>query len=57
MSEKKQSNFASPDITKLKLVVIDNRTKIYVPLTMSSEDARDRYWFNRGVSRPDVVKI
>jgi hypothetical protein len=56
MSEKKQNNCASPDITKLKSVVIDSRTRIYIPLTMSSEEAKDRYWLNRGVPRPDVNK-
>jgi hypothetical protein len=56
MSEKKHNCFTSPDITKLKSVVIDSRTRIYIPLNMSSEEARDRYWINRGVPRPDVVK-
>ncbi len=56
MSEKKQNNFTSPDITKLKSVVIDSRTRIYIPKNMSSEDARARYWLNRGIPRPDVVK-
>ncbi len=56
MSEKKQNHFTSPDMSKLKSVVIDSRTRIYVPLHMSSEEAIDRYWANRGVPRPDVVK-
>lgn len=56
MAEKKQNHFTSPDMSKLKSVIIDNRTRIYVPLHMSSEEARDRYWTNRGVPRPDVVK-
>lgn len=57
MIEKKHSICPSPDITKLKSVVIDNRTRIYIPLNMSSEEARERYWTNRGVPRPDAVKI
>jgi hypothetical protein len=56
MTEKKQNNCASPDITKLKSVIIDHRTRIYIPLNMSSEEAKDRYWANRGVPRPDAVK-
>ena len=57
MSEKKQNHFTSPDMSKLKSVVIDSRIRIYVPLHMSSEEARDRYWTNSGVPRTDVVKI
>ncbi|GEM_PF-2240682 len=56
MIEKKQNNCTSPDITKLKSVVIDSRTRIYIPMEMSSEEAKDRYWANRGVPRPDAVK-
>jgi hypothetical protein len=56
MAEKKQNNCVSPDISKLKSVIIDRRTRIYVPLNVSSEEARDRYWENRGVPRPDAVK-
>jgi hypothetical protein len=53
MSEKKQNFIGSPDISKLKSVIIDNRTRIYIPLNMSAEEARERYWLNRGVPRPD----
>jgi hypothetical protein len=56
MSEKKQNHYASPDMSKLKSVIIDSRTRIYIPMEMSSEEARERYWLNRGVPRPDVVK-
>ena len=56
MADKKHNQVPSPDISKLKTVIIDNRTRIYVPLNMSSEQARDRYWENRGVPRPDTAK-
>jgi hypothetical protein len=56
MAEKKQNHISSPDISKLKSVIIDNRTRIYVPIDMDPEKARDRYWQNRGVERPQTAK-
>ncbi|MDA3880842.1 MAG: hypothetical protein PF436_10680 [Prolixibacteraceae bacterium] len=56
MADKKQNHFAPPDMSKLKSVIIDNRTRIYIPLNMDAEQARERYWANRGVTKPDVVK-
>lgn len=56
MADKKQNHFTPPDMSKLKSVIIDNRTRIYIPLHMDAEEARDRYWTNRGVPRPDKVK-
>ncbi|MBN2806418.1 MAG: hypothetical protein JXR22_07145 [Prolixibacteraceae bacterium] len=56
MADKKQNNNTSPDISKLKSVIIDNRTRIYIPLDMSSEEARERYWSNRDVPKPVNTK-
>ena len=41
--EKKITVFKSPDLSKLKEVVIDHRTKIYVALDADVEEARTRY--------------
>ena len=43
MFEKKQSNYQSPDLSKLQEVVIDFRTKIYIAIGADSEEARSRY--------------
>ncbi|NLU37788.1 MAG: hypothetical protein GXX78_02750 [Bacteroidales bacterium] len=49
MIEKKQNHISSPDMSKLKVVVIDARTRIYVPLDEDPEVARARYWSHRDV--------
>jgi hypothetical protein len=46
MAEKKPAIFKSPDLSKLKEVVIDHRTKIYIAHDADIEKARERY-FNR----------
>ena len=38
-----KANFKSPDLSKLKAVIIDHRTTIYIALTADSEEARDKY--------------
>jgi hypothetical protein len=43
MSESKAINHKSPDLSKMKEVVIDHRTKIYIALTADAEEARSRY--------------
>jgi len=43
MFEKKQVILKSPDLSKLKEVVIDHRTKIYIALGADVEEARSRY--------------
>ena len=43
MYEKKQSNYTSPDLSKLQEVVIELRTKIYIPIGDDPEEARSRY--------------
>ncbi len=43
MIERKQTNFKTPDITKMQEVVIDDRTRIYIALGADPEEARNRY--------------
>jgi hypothetical protein len=52
MNEKKLKTYESPDLTKMKEVIIDHRTKIYISLTADSEEARIRY-----LSRPGARKL
>jgi hypothetical protein len=40
--EKKKSQ-PSPDISKMQMVQIDVRTKIYIAMDASADEARDRY--------------
>jgi hypothetical protein len=51
MFEKKQIDLTSPDISKLKVVVIDAKTRIYVQMDVDPEEARTKYWSHR----PDMV--
>jgi hypothetical protein len=43
MIEKKQMIYKSPDLSKLKEVIIDHRTRIYITPGMDSEEAKNRY--------------
>jgi putative ubiquitin-RnfH superfamily antitoxin RatB of RatAB toxin-antitoxin module len=43
MQEKKQIVFKTPDITKMQEVVINHRTKIYIPVGADPDEARSRY--------------
>jgi hypothetical protein len=43
MSEKKQNNFESPNISKLQAVVIDYRTTIYIAMGADPKEAKKRY--------------
>ncbi len=43
MLEKKPAIFKSPDLSKLKEVVIDHRTKIYIAPGADTEEAKNRY--------------
>lgn len=45
MIEKKSSTFKSPDLTKLKEVIVDHRTKIYIAQGADVEEAKNRYLF------------
>ncbi|MCF8367701.1 MAG: hypothetical protein K9G76_01570 [Bacteroidales bacterium] len=42
-SDKKQSMFNSPNLSKMQEVVIDARTRIYIELDADPIAARDRY--------------
>ena len=48
MQYKKQTNFKSPDLTKMQAVIIDPRTTIYIPLDADPEETKSRYlsWFD-----------
>jgi hypothetical protein len=43
MLEKKPSTFKTPDISKMQEVVIDQKTRIYIPFGNSVEEAKKRY--------------
>ncbi len=43
MYEKKPILVKSPDLSKLKEVIIDHRTRIYIAPDADIEEARDRY--------------
>lgn len=43
MAEKKPDTHASPDISRLKEIIIDHRTRIYIPLDADVEEAKFRY--------------
>ena len=45
MSEKKRVDFNSPDVSKLKEVIIDHKTKIYISPDADEEEAKNRYRF------------
>lgn len=43
MNDKKQNTFKSPDLSKLQLVVINERTRIYVAVEDDPEEAKAKY--------------
>lgn len=43
LKEKKKNNFQSPDISKMQMVEIDGKTKIYIAMDASADEARQRY--------------
>lgn len=43
MQEKKANTFKTPDITKMQEVVINAKTKLYIPVGADPEQARLRY--------------
>jgi hypothetical protein len=53
MFEKKQAVFKSPDLSKLKEVIIDHRTKIYIAPGADIEEAKNRY-FSRILAKKAV---
>ncbi|HUV01399.1 MAG TPA: hypothetical protein VMW32_10585 [Bacteroidales bacterium] len=50
--EKKQAVFKSPDLSKLQVVVIDHRTKLYIALDADPEEARNRYRLRNASRKP-----
>jgi hypothetical protein len=51
MYEKKSNNFHSPDLSKLKEVIIDHKTKIYIALGADIEEAKNRYLLRNSTRR------
>jgi len=51
VENKKQFVFKSPDLSKLQEVVIDLRTRIYIPLGADPEEAKVRYLARNGNNR------
>jgi hypothetical protein len=51
MTDKKQIIFKSPDISKLREVIIDHRTKIYIAPGADIEEARIRYLYRNSTKR------
>jgi hypothetical protein len=47
----KQTVIKSPDLSKMKEVVIDHRTKIYIAPDADVEEARSRYLFRNATKR------
>jgi hypothetical protein len=43
MQEKKTTVFKTPDVTKMQEVIINSRTKLYIPVGADPEEARSRY--------------
>lgn len=45
MSEKKGTNFESPNVNKLQAVQIDHKTTIYIALGADPKEAKKRYLY------------
>jgi hypothetical protein len=41
--KKKPDNFQSPDLNKLQGVIVDFKTRIYIPIGADADKARQRY--------------
>jgi hypothetical protein len=52
MIEKKPVVFKSPDLSKMKEVIIDHRTKIYIAPDADAGEARSRYLSNLKNRKP-----
>ncbi len=52
MIEKKPVVHNSPDLSKMKEVVIDHRTRIYIALNADAGEAKSRYLANLKNRRP-----
>lgn len=51
MHEIKHDINKSPDLSKMKEVIIDHRTKIYIAPNADVEEARNRYLFRNASKR------
>ena len=51
MFEIKSNNHKSPDLSKLKEVIIDHRTRIYIAPEADVEEARSRYMLRNTAKR------
>jgi len=52
MIEKKPVVHSSPDLSKMKEVVIDHRTKIYIAQSADADEAKSRYLANLKNRKP-----
>ncbi|MCK5028376.1 MAG: hypothetical protein KAR57_01990 [Bacteroidales bacterium] len=43
MAEKKHHNFQSPDLNKMQAVIVDFKTKIFIPIGADPEKAKIRF--------------
>ncbi|MCD4695702.1 MAG: hypothetical protein K8S16_05615 [Bacteroidales bacterium] len=43
ISDKRQTTFKTPNLSKMQEVIIDGRTRIYIALDADPEKARSRY--------------
>ncbi len=51
MFEKKTVNYTTPDLTKLQEVIIDAKTRIYIPVGADVKEARSRYFARVGLKK------
>jgi hypothetical protein len=54
MSDKKQNNFESPNISKMQALVIDYRTTIYIAIGADPKEAKKRY-LERTNNKPIIL--
>lgn len=53
MNENKPTtNYTSPDLTKMKKVIIDAKTVIYIPINADAEAAKEAYLSRIGAKKP-----
>jgi hypothetical protein len=52
MFEKKQQDFKTPDLNKLQEVIIDMKTRIYIPVGADPKEAKNRYFSRIGNKKP-----
>jgi len=57
MFEKKPLNMKSPDLSKMQVVVIDHRTRIYIHQGADVEAAKERYYSRLENTRTPVTKV